>query len=236
MERKIVSNSRGADRSAGGGPLRDQIWDRVRQSIFDGELPPGMRLVERDLAARYGVSRVPVREAMRMLSQEGLVREFGARGMVVATLTLRESEELFEVRTALESLACRLAAEKMTDMDLEMLSSHLVRAREELALGNVTAAHRANSRFHDEINRVADNQALTLALEPLLGRLHWIFRQVSDLPELIREHEALLSDIASGDPDSAGAAAVEHVHVNQIKFREELLRRDPRVERDRVTA
>ncbi|WP_077489579.1 GntR family transcriptional regulator [Sinomonas mesophila] len=199
-------------------PLREDIRDTLRGRIFEGYYPPGTRLIERDLAAEFNVSRLPVREALRMLRQEGIVAERASRGMVVASLSEKEVADLFDVRISLEVLACRLAAQRATDEDLAGLVRLLDDAEEALARGAVAEAHRANSGFHDEVTRIADNGFLRSALEPLQGRMHWLFRHVSDLPELVREHRELYEAIASKDPDRAAEQSVHHIEKYREQF------------------
>jgi DNA-binding GntR family transcriptional regulator len=92
-------------------------------------------------------------------------------------------------------------------------------------------AHRANSEFHDAITRIADNGFLKSALEPLQGRMHWLFRHVSDLPELIEEHRALYAAIASGDPDRAAAQSASHIDKYREQFPEDFRRTEPDLHR-----
>ncbi|WP_034288507.1 GntR family transcriptional regulator [Amycolatopsis benzoatilytica] len=193
------------------GPLRETIRDALRTRIFEGVYPPGMRLVERDIAAEFAVSRLPVREALRMLAQEGLLAKGASRSSVVAGLSDQDVDDLFAVRASLEVLACRLAAERATPDDLARLGELVDRAADALARGSVNEAHRANSAFHDEVTRIAGNRFLRTALEPLQGRMHWLFRHVNDLAELVQEHRDLLAAIASGDPARAGAQSEHHV-------------------------
>jgi len=198
-------------------PLREAIRDAVRNRIFEGQYVPGSRLVERDLATEFNVSRLPVREALRMLQQEGLVTEPATRGSVVASLDADQVHDLFSVRSALEVLACRLAAERATAEDIERLTDLVARTKDALARGSLAETHALNSEFHDEVTRIAANDFLRTALEPLQGRMHWLFRHVRDLPELVEEHEQLLAAIASGDPDRAAAQSAQHIE----KYREQ---------------
>lgn len=201
-------------------PLRENIRDTLRTRIFEGHYPAGTRLIERDLAAEFGVSRLPVREALRMLRQEGLIEDRLPKGSVVCGLSKKDVRDLFAVRLALEVLACRLAALNATSEDLNRLEALLDRAAEALARGSVMEAHRANNSFHDLINQIADNDFLRSALEPLQGRMHWLFRYVTDLGELLQEHRDLLAAIASGDPDRAASQSVHHIDKYQEQFPE----------------
>lgn len=199
-------------------PLREQVRDTLRHRIFDGYYAPGTRLVERELATEFSVSRLPVREAMRMLRQEGLVVEKATRGSMVAALNEKDVRDLFDLREALEVFACRLAAERATDEQLSELSELLDAASALLAAGKLDKAQRTNSEFHDRVIAVADNEPLRAALEPLLGRLHWLFRHVDDLGELINEHRLLLAAIASGDPQRAAEQSTHHIAKYRAQF------------------
>ncbi len=202
-------------------PLREAVRDTLRTRIFEGHYAPGTRLVERDLAAEFNVSRLPIREALRMLRQEGLIRDRASRGSEVAGLSAKDVEDLFDVRESLEVLACRLAASRATEEDLNRLAGLLDEAERFLAKGSILEAHRANSEFHDAITAIANNNFLRSALEPLQGRMHWLFRHVSDLPELIQEHRELYAAIASGDPDRAAAQSASHIGKYREQFPED---------------
>ena len=212
-------------------PLRETVRDTLRTRIFEGHYAPGTRLVERDLAAEFNVSRLPVREALRMLRQEGLLSDRGARGAEVSSLSPKDVEDLFDVRQSLEVLACRLAAARATAEDLGHLRGLLDEADGHLAKGAVMDAHRANSEFHDAITRIADNGFLKSALEPLQGRMHWLFRHVSDLPELIQEHRELYDAIASGDPDRAAAQSASHIGKYREQFPDDFQKTEPALHR-----
>jgi DNA-binding GntR family transcriptional regulator len=201
-------------------PLRESVRDTLRSRIFEGHYAPGTRLVERDLAAEFNVSRLPIREALRMLRQEGLIRDRSGRGSEVSGLSPKDVEDLFDVRQSLEVLACRLAAKRATAEDLHHLAGLLDEADRCLAKGSILEAHRANSDFHDAITAIANNDFLRSALEPLQGRMHWLFRHVSDLPELIQEHRDLYAAIASGDADRAATQSASHIGKYREQFPE----------------
>jgi DNA-binding GntR family transcriptional regulator len=212
-------------------PLREAVRDTLRTRIFEGHYAPGTRLVERDLAAEFNVSRLPVREALRMLRQEGLIRDRASRGMEVSGLSAKDVEDLFDVRQSLEVLACRLAAARATEADLEQLQGLLDEADRCLAKGAIMDAHRANSEFHDAITSIANNDFLRSALEPLQGRMHWLFRHVSDLPELIQEHRELYGAIASGDPERAAVQSASHIGKYREQFPEDSTAAEPKLHR-----
>lgn len=199
-------------------PLREQVRDTIRRRIFDGYYVPGARLVERQLAEEFRVSRLPVREALRMLRQEGLVVEKSTRGSLVASLTDKDVRDLFDLREALEVHACRLAAVRADSGQLDTLAEMLDAADSFLVTGRRDRAQRINNEFHDRLFALADNELLRSALEPLLGRLHWLFRHANDLSELIEEHRLLLVAISSGDPDTAAAQSARHIAKYRKQF------------------
>jgi len=176
---------------------------------------PRGRLIERDLAGEFDVSRLPVREALRMLREEGLVAERSTRRLVVRELTRADVEELFDVRDAVEGISCRLAARRATETDLLALEQVLDEAKAATLRLDAGAAREANGRFHDEILRVAHNELLRNILEPFHGRLQWLFRQTDDLELLCSEHEQLLDAIASGDAELAAKVAEHHVRSSR---------------------
>lgn len=199
-------------------PLREQVRDTLRARIVAGDYPPGTRLIERDLAQESGVSRLPVREALRMLCQEGMVTERPSRGMVVSSLTHEQVADLFDVRESLENLACRLVAQRAKPGDLESLKSLIDDARRALQQGAVYDVWDANVAFHDTITTLADNEFLRSALEPLQDRMHWLLRRARNLPELIDQHEELYAAIASGDPQRAAAQSASHIEKYRQQY------------------
>lgn len=196
-------------------PLRDQVRDELRRRIADGRLQPGSKMVERELAEEFGVSRVPVREALRTLETEGFVQVVPRKGVVVRHLSRRDVEELFDVREALEFLATRLATEQATNEELAALRHVLAEGEAALTRGDSAGAQESNEAFHDAIVRFAHNDLLAGLLEPLQGRLHWLVRQNEDVAELLHEHEGLFAAIASRDPERAATLALQHVRVNR---------------------
>lgn len=196
-------------------PLRDIVGECIRNAIYDGTFPPGARLVERDLAEEYLVSRLPVREALRILQNEGLVEHLPTRGVVVRTLDRRQVSELYDIREALEVLAARQAAERIAEGTENHLAATLREMRDALAAGNIKAAYAANSRLHDEITQLSGNALLAETLEPLVGRVGLLRHKIEDFDRTHAEHEAMCEAIFSGDPDRAAAAARDHVRSSR---------------------
>lgn len=196
------------------GAVRERVLANLRQEIIAGRLLPGDRLVERELADRYGVSRVPVREAIRALVAEGFVHFETPRRTVVRRLTPNDVRELFELREALEVYAAGLAASNATPEDLAELEELLRRAAAATEAGDAELITDVNSRLHDRIVAMAGNSLLTAALEPVAGRLRWMTRRNEEWPQLLVEHRELYEAIASGDPERARTHALTHVRTN----------------------
>ncbi|MEV5103510.1 GntR family transcriptional regulator [Streptomyces massasporeus] len=196
------------------GAVRERVTADLRQEIIAGSLRPGDRLVERELAERFGVSRVPVREAIRALVAEGFVHFETPRRTVVRRLTPTDVKELFELREALEVYAAGLAASRATREDLAEVEELVERAAAATEAGDAEAITDVNSRLHDRIMAMAGNSLLTEALEPVAGRLRWMTRRNEEWPQLLVEHRELYEAIASGDPDRARAHALTHVRTN----------------------
>lgn len=196
------------------GAIRERVLAGLRQEIISGTLRPGDRLVERELADRFGVSRVPVREAIRALVAEGFVHFETPRRALVRRLTRDDVRELFELREALEVYAAGLAAARATPEDLAETEKLLASAAAATEAGDAEAITDINSRLHDRIMAMAGNGLLTEALEPVAGRLRWMTRRNEEWPHLLVEHRELYEAIASGDPERARAQALVHVRTN----------------------
>ncbi|MFE3138225.1 GntR family transcriptional regulator [Streptomyces scopuliridis] len=196
------------------GAVRERVLTALRQDIIAGRLRPGDRLVERELAERFEVSRVPVREAIRALVAEGFVLFETPRRTVVRRLTPTDVNELFELREALEVYAAGLAAERASRDSLAELEELLDRAAAATRARDAERITDINTRFHDRILAMAGNSLLSSVMEPVDGRLRLLTRQNEQWSELLEEHRALYEAIASGDPDRARAGALAHVRAN----------------------
>ncbi|MFF1444809.1 GntR family transcriptional regulator [Streptomyces sp. NPDC058295] len=196
------------------GAVRERVLGSLRQEIIAGRLRPGDRLVERELADRFGVSRVPVREAIRALVAEGFVLFETPRRTVVRPLSPTDVKELFELREALEVYAAGLAAARATPEDLAELRELLANAASATDAGDAEAITDINTRFHDRLLAMAGNTLLISVMEPVAGRLQWLTRRNEEWPQLLTEHQDLYDAIASGDPARARAHALNHVQAN----------------------
>ncbi|MFF2809597.1 GntR family transcriptional regulator [Streptomyces sp. NPDC058000] len=200
--------------------LRDQVLEELRNKIATGRLKPGDRLVERDLADGFGVSRVPVREAIRILLNEGVLEALSPRRIVVKEMSRRDVENLFDMREALEVLATRRATERTTPEGLNELARLLETARKATVTGRADHINRANLAYHHRIVELAGNELLAATLESLEGRLRWLFQQIDDPGALYEEHRALTEAIASRDIEAAADASLRHVrHYRAVALR-----------------
>lgn len=198
-------------------PLREFVRDRIRGRISDGTYPPGTRLVERELAAEFAVSRLPVREALRMLDTEGFVEMLATRGVIVRQLSRTDVEELFDVREALETTAFRKAAERVTKGDVKRLEALARKAERAVATGDTDTVYACNVEFHDIVPEMARNKFLVEMLEPIEGRLHWINLQNDEPDVLWAEHRIMLEALIAGDVDRAAQLSYEHIEVNRAR-------------------
>jgi DNA-binding GntR family transcriptional regulator len=191
-------------------PLRDKVVDELRRRIIECDYAPGHRLTEGRLADDFGVSRNPVREAIRVLEREGFLIALPRRGAVVASISAQDIEDIFDVRLSLEVLAAQLAAQRSDAAGHATLSGLIAEAA---AASTVAELARLNTAFHAEICRLSQNTLLISLLESLHDRLQWIYRQSAEVraPDSWTEHEALAAAICAGDAEAAAHAA--HTHV-----------------------
>lgn len=197
-------------------PLRDIVCDELRAQIVNGDYPPGAHLVEDRLAKELGVSRNPVREALRVLQAEGFIDMIPRRGAVVATLSDVEVRDIFDVRMALERLAAQLAARRADKQDVDELRRILADAQEALAKDDAATLTELNAEFHEQILIVSGNGYLRDVMLQLRGRMKWIFSRTASSPRgqhSLDEHVQLADAIERGDEDTAADLALHHVRA-----------------------
>jgi len=209
----LLTSSHARSESLNDG-LVQQVYRRIVTDIREGHLAPGQQILEKDLARSVGVSRTPVREALRMVTVEGLAVET-PEGVMVTQLTLRDVQDLMHTTQALDGLAARLAAEKCTEeqiQELERLAALLDTAADE---NDVAGWVEADRGMHQLIQHVADNCSLgkfTAQLDALLGRVRPLaIRQPGRLHQSKREHWRVVEAIKSRDGDMAERAMREHI-------------------------
>lgn len=206
--------------TAGNGAesLPRQIYGLLRRRIIEGEYPEGMRLNEQTLSEMLSVSRVPVREALPLLAQDGFIRQMPRRSAVVNTWTPRSVHELFDVRLSLEveavRYACRQAA---TGRGLEELEQLVRQSEEVLAMGNDLEVAECSVEFHERLVEFTGNELLISLSRSLSQRMTWLFflTKRRDSHVACREHWQLLSAIAAGDEELARALAYTHIELGR---------------------
>lgn len=200
-------------------PLREVVFETLRDAIRKGILKPGERLMEIHLAEQLGVSRTPVREAIRKLELEGYVIMMPRRGTYVSNLSIKDINEVFEIRTSLDSLASGLAAERITDEELEHLQRLLVVIGEVIKEKNMEKIVEADTKFHDILYQASRNNRLVGIIYNLREQLT-SFRAKSmaypgRLEETLEEHRRIVDTIAQGDAVAAQKASEYHMERSE---------------------
>ncbi|NLX77764.1 MAG: GntR family transcriptional regulator [Clostridiaceae bacterium] len=196
-------------------PLRDVIFNTLRDAIVSGELKPGERLMEVTLAEKMGVSRTPVREAVRRLEMEGLVTMTPRKGTHVAEITVKDIMDVLEVRAALDKLATRLAAERAKPETLRQLENIHKQYIACLQKENISGAIKKDVEFHEVIYNAAGNAKLTNVAGNLREQIYRFrvlyLKDFSNAEEVLKEHRAILKAMQEKDAELAGKLAEEHI-------------------------
>jgi DNA-binding GntR family transcriptional regulator len=187
----------------------------LRDQIIDGTRAPGSRLVEREIGEEMGVSRVPVRDALKILISEGLAVPRPFSWALVWEATERDIDDLIEVRSAIETLSFSLAAKHATADGLRALAADLARERTAAAGSDALGARRAAADFHATVTSLAGNGLLAEMFRVTDGRMRWLLAQHDDLGEMLEEHDALYQAIQTGDAKLAARLAQRHVRASR---------------------
>ena len=196
-------------------PLREVVYLSLRKAILKEQLKPGERLMENTLAAKLGVSRTPVREAIRMLSDEGLVLLIPRRGAQVARISRKELNDVLEVRRSLEDLAIRKACLLIKEEDLASLEKAELRFRDAVKNGELTAIAEADIAFHDVIYTAAGNRRLLAILSNLREQMYRFrleyLKQVDIAAALVGEHAAIAAAVRERNAEKASKLLCAHI-------------------------
>jgi DNA-binding GntR family transcriptional regulator len=197
-----------------------QLWewvsDQLRDEILDGRLAAGSRLGEAELAERFGVSRGPIRDALRDLARSGLALELPRRGTFVSSLTERDLEEVYELRRAIEETAVRLAIPKLADADVAEMHATLAEAEVAYQQGDLTAAWEADMAFHRTYCRLSGNGRLLELFDSLASQTVLLMRTALASRESLRWvppvdiHRHIVSAVEARDVAGATAAVAAH--------------------------
>ena len=201
-------------------PLRDVVFNTLRQAILRGELKPGERLMEIQLANKLGVSRTPIREAIRKLELEGLVLMIPRKGAEVAEITEKSLRDVLEVRRALEELAVQLACEKITKEEIRELERVAKEFQQVVNSSDITEIAEVDVCFHDIIYTATDNQKLIQLLNNLREQMYRYrveyLKRDGVFPQLIAEHEAIIRHIENNEKEKATEVMCRHID-NQVE-------------------
>ena len=200
-------------------PLREMVYEELKIQILTGAIVPGTRMMEVDLAEEMGVSRTPIREAIRKLEKEGLVTIEPRRGAYASMISTQDMVEILEVRQDLEGLAAYFAASRMSPVEMEELREIADHYNAAVKEGSMQDMIRYDTQFHRQIVDSCNNKILVNMVEQLQElflRFRYIyydnFRRADNMPS---EHQEIIDAIASGDEDRARAAA--DVHIDRLK-------------------
>lgn len=201
-------------------PLRDVVFNTLRQAILTGEFAPGERLMEIALAERLGVSRTPVREAIRKLELEGLVVMIPRKGAEVARITERDLRDVLEVRCALEELSAVMACERITAEGKESLKDALAQFKKAIVNKDIAEIVEMDVQFHDIIFASTANPRLIQIVNNLREQIYrYRVEYVKDFgyhDVLVKEHEEIVDAIVNNDSAKAQKTMKSHIYNQEL--------------------
>ena len=212
-------------------PLRDVVFNTLRRAILKGELEPGERLMEIALANKLGVSRTPIREAIRKLELEGLVVMIPRKGAEVARITEKDLRDVLEVRTSLEKLAIELACDRITEDDIYVVRNELMDALHDLKLAcknfeesfgkdDLTTIAEKDVAFHDIIFRSTKNARLIQILNNLREQMYRYrleyLKDTQSHDRLVEEHQRIVDAIIDKNKEEAVRLIQEHIYIQEL--------------------
>ncbi len=217
-------------------PLRESVFNTLRKAILTGELKPGERLMEIHLANKLGVSRTPIREAIRKLELEGLVKIIPRSGAQVAQISEQDLKDVLEIRRSLDILCAGLASERITQEEKERLQRCCKNFEQMTQTGDQVGVASADVDFHDVISEAAKNKRLLQILNSLADQMYrYRFEYIKDdlrYQQLVKEHYEICDAIIKGDAQAAGAAAKVHIDnqeesiLQQLRLSKDLKRQE----------
>lgn len=207
-------------------PLRDVVFHTLREAILRGELKPGERLMELQLAARLGVSRTPIREAIRMLEQEGLAVTIPRRGAEVARMTEKDMQDVLQVREALDALAAGIACECITQEELEQLEQAMMDFEQAANTKDIKRIADTDMVFHDIIYQATRNPKLVNILNNLREQMYRYrveyLKDEKNYPVLLNEHRQIFQGLSEQNKELLTDSMRRHVE-NQAEAVKEII-------------
>ncbi|MDY2790785.1 MAG: GntR family transcriptional regulator [Lachnospiraceae bacterium] len=201
-------------------PLRDVVFNTLRQAILTGDFLPGERLMEITLAKRLGVSRTPVREAIRKLELEGLVDMIPRKGAAVARITVSDLKDVLEVRCHLEEFAASIACDRITEEEKAQLTVALKAFEQAIEDKDLRLIAQRDVEFHDVIFRATKNKRLLQIINNLREQIYrYRIEYIKDFgyhETLVKEHKEILDAIFSGNKEAAEKIMRTHIYNQEI--------------------
>ena len=205
--------------------VTEQVYQILRDKIERQKIPSGTRLIDNELAANFGVSRTPVRDAINRLATEGMVTIVPRRGVFVTRLSPKAIKDLYEVREVLETLAVQLAIPQITDKDLDEMRQLLVEYEETLKNGDYAHHFELDQRFHETLIRLSGNDKLLEINKLLDGSVQitrWMHCETGQISEMaLHDHEQILDALAERNTE----LAVERLRAHICRVKDNLLER-----------
>lgn len=196
-------------------PLRDLVLEAIREAIMNGSLQPRERLMEIQLAEELGVSRTPVREALRKLELEGFIVMVPRKGAYVSDLSMKDIADVFEIRAALEGLAAALAAERITEDELETMERLLVEKGDAIHKEDIDKLVEVDTKFHEAMYKASRNERLSSIISNLREQIQRFRLTSLSVPgrkqDSLEEHRNILEAIQASDVQLARQLAQEHI-------------------------
>ncbi|MGB7605021.1 MAG: GntR family transcriptional regulator [Lutisporaceae bacterium] len=200
-------------------PLREVVFETIRNAIISGSLKPGERLMEVQMAERLGVSRTPIREAIRKLELEGLIIMLPRKGAYVADLSVKDLTEVLEIRAALEGMAAGLAVTRINEEEIEELELIALKFHKALENGNLEELIFQDSQFHEAIFKASRNERLIQLnnnLREQVQRFREMYlKKVNRSKKTSREHYDIVEAISSRDISKAEKLARKHIETTE---------------------
>lgn len=201
-------------------PLRDVVFQTLRQAILKGELQPGERLMEIKLAERLGVSRTPIREAIRKLELEGLVVMIPRKGAAVANITEKDTKDVLEVRRTLEMFAVEVACDRITPEQLVQLKEAAKGFEASKGSMDLIRIAETDMKFHEIIYEATHNERLVQMLNNLRENMYrYRIEYLKDpnyYDSLVREHQEILDAVETGEKERARICMRDHIDNQQL--------------------
>lgn len=206
--------------------LHERVYDEIKKSVIKGEIPPGSKIIEENIARTLGVSRTPIREALKRLAQEGLVEITPRKGAFVIQLFRRVVKEILEIREALEGMAARLAALNMTDDILDKMKKAFEGSEERIKRRDFSNYSMIDVDFHQLLFIASNNQRLTHIINNLYDHIQMLRLKSVILPGRIErslnEHMMIIEALEKRDPDLAEKMAREHIRNVKIDILQDM--------------